>query len=80
MAVITVNLTDKFEDWRVKTNEIAAGVGDLGALTNTVVEEIGIIEGDIGLLSNLQTTDQSNLVSAINEVKRGSLALAIALG
>ena len=33
MALIVVNLTDTFNDWRLKTNSQIAQVGDLAALT-----------------------------------------------
>ena len=35
MAVISVNLTDTFEQWRTKTNSIATKQGDLTTLTTT---------------------------------------------
>ena len=33
MALIVVNLTDTFEDWRTKTNTSIAQIGDLSSLT-----------------------------------------------
>lgn len=80
MAVISVELTDKFEDWRVKNNQLSTGVGDLADITGTVVENIDSLDADVGDLALLDTSDKSSLVAAINETKRGSLALAIALG
>lgn len=80
MAVISVELTDKFEDWRVKNNQLSAGVGNLTDITGTVVENIDSLDIDVGDLALLDTADKSSLVAAINETKRGSLALAIALG
>ena len=35
MALIVVNLTDTFEDWRTKTNSSIAQIGDLTTLTTT---------------------------------------------
>ena len=35
MAITTVNSTDTFEDWRVKTNTISTNQGDVAALTTT---------------------------------------------
>mgnify|MGYP001452428740 CR=1 FL=1 len=35
MAVISVNLTDTFEQWRTKTNSIGTKQGDLTTLTTT---------------------------------------------
>ena len=51
MALVTVNLVDTFDEWRVKTNSISTNGGDLTTLT---------------------TTDKSDLVSAVNEVKTTS--------
>ncbi len=35
MAVTVVNLTDTFEDWRIKTNSLGTGMGDLTTLSTT---------------------------------------------
>jgi hypothetical protein len=51
MALVTVNLVDTFDEWRIKTNSISTNGGDLTTLT---------------------TTDKSDLVSAVNEVKTTS--------
>jgi hypothetical protein len=51
MALVTVNLVDTFDEWRIKTNSISSNGGDLTTLT---------------------TTDKSDLVSALNEVKTTS--------
>ena len=53
MAIVTVNLVDTFDEWRVKTNTISTNSGDLATLT---------------------TTDKTNLVSAINEIKSSTSA------
>ena len=49
MAVISVNLTDTFEQWRTKTNSIATTQGDLTTLTttakSTVVAAINELDG-----------------------------------
>ena len=49
MAVISVNLTDTFEQWRTKTNSIATKQGDLTTLTttakSTVVAAINELDG-----------------------------------
>ena len=50
MPVVTVNLLDTFDQWRLKTNDIGANLGDL---------------------VNLNTTDKTNIVAAINEVVSG---------
>ena len=49
MAVISVNLTDTFEQWRTKTNSLSTQQGDLTTLTttakNTVVAAINELDG-----------------------------------
>ena len=35
MALIIVNLTDTFDDWRVKTNSFGTSLGDLTTLSTT---------------------------------------------
>jgi len=50
MAVVTVNLLDTFDQWRLKTNDIGANLGDI---------------------ANLNTTDKTNIVAALNEVVSG---------
>lgn len=40
MANIHVNLTDRFEDWRVKTNEIGDVIGDSSLLPITIDQQV----------------------------------------
>ena len=44
MSLITVNLVDTFDEWRVKTNSISVTTGDLNSLNtsnqNSLVESI----------------------------------------
>ena len=54
MPSITVNLSDTFDEWRTKNNNLG-----------TLVFGVGANAGD---LSGLTTTDKSSLVAAINEV------------
>ena len=35
MAVTVVNLTDTFDEWRIKTNSLGTGMGDLTTLSTT---------------------------------------------
>ena len=56
-----------------------------GATQKDIVSDVGEVL-DVGLLSNLTTTTQANVVAAINEINDGNakiddvIALAIALG
>ena len=47
MPVVTVNLLDTFDQWRLKTNDLGSNLGDL---------------------TNLTTTDKTNIVAALNEI------------
>ena len=64
MAVISVNLTDTFEQWRTKTNTLCTQQGDLTTLTttakNTMVAAINEIDAAVAGISNVveDTTPQ----------------------
>jgi hypothetical protein len=46
MSKVTVNTTHTFEEWRVKTNEIGSGLGDIASLTqNALIEYTTPISG-----------------------------------
>ncbi len=81
MTQVTVNLTDTFEDWRVKTNQIATNQGDLATLTttakNNMVAAINEIDATSGLGNvvedtspelgaNLDVLDKSIITSTTN--------------
>ena len=78
----TVNRTDTFEQWRVKTNLIGAAAGDLNDLDirivsrGTIVAAVNELQGDIGTVQNLVTTEKTNLVGAVNEVKAALVSFA----
>ena len=60
MTQVTVNLTDTFEDWRVKTNQICANQGDIATLTTTtqvsLVAAINEIDATSGMGSIVEDT------------------------
>jgi len=81
MTQVTVNLTDTFEDWRVKTNLIGANQGDLTTLTTTnkssyvaAINEINATSGLGNLVedtspelgANLDVLDKSIITSTTN--------------
>lgn len=71
MAVILVNLTDTFEQWRKKTNAISLALGDLDQLLSeetTVIRAVNENFTHIGVMTVLTTDIKSNLVDAVNEV------------
>ncbi len=60
MTQVTVNLTDTFEDWRVKTNQICANQGDIATLTTitqaSLVAAINEIDATSGMGSIVEDT------------------------
>lgn len=57
MAIINVNTTDTFDEWRVKTNEISSSLGDAGQLANPGITIAG--------------TEYTNVVACIDALKDG---------
>ena len=87
MAVTTVNTTDTFEQWRVKSNLIGTFVGDhtnsssgdqLNTTATTVVAAINEHETQI----NSNTTNiAANTTAIATKASTGfSIAMAVALG
>ena len=82
MPSTVVNRTDTFEQWRVKTNTIGGALGDLNDLDarivsrSTIVGATNELQGDIGTVANLVTTEKTNLVGAVNEVKAALVSFA----
>jgi len=71
MSVILVNLTDTFDEWRKKTNDLSIGIGDVTRLDSdepSLVRAINENYRHIGNVAVLTTDDNGNLVGAINEV------------
>lgn len=66
MALITVNTTDSFEQWRVKTNQIAQQVNASG------LDLTGLTSVETGL-------QQTDIITALNEAYRLSFALSLAM-
>ncbi len=65
MALVTVNLLDTFDQWRLKTNDLGVKQGDLTTLTTTnksnIVAAINeVLSGDSDDMENLidDTTPQ----------------------
>ena len=62
MAAINVPVTDTFENWRTKTNDISTLVGDGGQLSNAYTAN-----NIIGVLNELKTTSTFDNVITIND-------------
>lgn len=66
MALITVNTKDSFEEWRIKTNLIAAQANTGG------VDLTGLMSVETGL-------QQTDIITALNESYRLAFALSLAM-
>ena len=83
MAIPQIQSYDYFHDWRTKVNRIATLMGDLelvnvlAADRDTFVEALNKVISNIGILTNLTTTDKTSIVNAIDEhqTKIGSSSL-----
>ena len=62
MAAINVPVTDTFENWRTKTNDISTLVGDGGTLSSAYTSN-----NIIGVLNELKTTSTFDNVVTIND-------------
>jgi hypothetical protein len=80
----TVNRTDTFEQWRVKTNLIGAAAGDLNDLDirivsrGTIIAAVNELQGDIGTIGSLLPAfiERNNLVGCVNELKQQLISFA----
>ena len=75
MALIVVNLTDTFNDWRLKTNSQIAQVGDLAALTASNTSSIvGALNGmmeevkDYAMKTNISGADNLEIMNNNNSL------------
>lgn len=83
MAIPQIQSYDYFHDWRTKVNQIATLMGDLelvnvlAADRDTFVEALNKVISNMGILTNLTTTDKTSIVNAIDEhqTKIGSSSL-----
>ncbi|HET8686189.1 MAG TPA: hypothetical protein VFM18_05930 [Methanosarcina sp.] len=66
MSLIVVNPYDSFEQWRVKTNQIASQVATAG------VDLTGLMSVETGL-------QQTDVITAFNEAYRLATALSLAM-
>lgn len=69
VSIPVVSTSDTFEEWRVKTNEIAQNIATVEATS-----------AGVGLLIDLLTENKANAVSAINEVLEIAQINTISIG
>ena len=62
MTQVVVNLTDTFEQWRVKTNQVCENQGDIATLTTTDKDS---------LVDAINEIDSNNQEAEVNMLKGG---------
>ena len=62
MAIVTVNLVDTFDEWRVKTNSISTNGGDLTTLTTTNKSSL------VNALNEIKTTATGKLEHIVEDL------------
>ena len=61
MAQVTVNLTDTFEQWRVKTNSIGSNQGDLTTLSTTAKNTL------VAAINEIFTNDSDDMENVVDD-------------
>ena len=77
MALIVVNLTDTFEDWRTKTNTSISQIGDLASLTAS--NSASIVSALNGMLEEVKD-DTSPELGGDLDVNGNTLAISESKG
>jgi len=61
MAIITVNLTDTFDEWRIKSNTLGTNQGDLTTLSTTAKNTI------VAAINEVFTNDSDDLENIVED-------------
>ena len=72
MALVVVNLTDTFDEWRIKTNLLGTNTGDLTTLSTTAK---GSLVAAINEVFTNDSDDMENLVDDLTPQLGGNLDL-----
>ena len=72
MALVVVNLTDTFDEWRIKTNSLGTQTGDLTTLSTTAK---GSLVAAINEVFTNDSDDMENLVDDLTPQLGGNLDL-----
>ena len=72
MALLVVNLTDTFDEWRIKTNLLGTNTGDLTTLSTTAK---GSLVAAINEIFTNDSDDMENLVDDLTPQLGGNLDL-----
>ena len=72
MALVVVNLTDTFDEWRIKTNSLGTNTGDLTTLSTTAK---GSLVAAINEIFTNDSDDMENLLDDLTPQLGGNLDL-----
>ena len=72
MALVTVSLTDTFDEWRIKTNTLGTNTGDLTALSTT--DKTSLVAAINEIFTN-DSDDMENVVDDLTPQLGGNLDL-----
>ena len=61
MAVTVVNLTDTFDEWRIKTNSLGTGMGDLTTLSTTAKNTL------VAAINEIYTNDSDDMENLVDD-------------
>ena len=62
MAVTVVNLTDTFDEWRIKTNTLGTNTGDLTTLSTTAKNTL------VAAINEIYTNDSDDMENVIDDL------------
>ena len=62
MAVTVVNLTDTFDQWRIKTNTLGTNTGDLSTLSTTAKNTI------VAAINEIYTNDSDDMEDVVDDL------------
>ena len=82
MALPTVTTETDLPGWVDITNVISADLGDPSLLptgASGAISNVNLLNAHVGSTGALETTDQSSVVAALNEVKNTAVIMAIVL-
>ena len=62
MALVVVNLTDTFDEWRIKTNSLGTNTGDLTTLSTTAKGSL------VAAINEIFTNDSDDMENVIDDL------------
>ena len=61
MATVVVNLTDTFDEWRIKTNSLGTNTGDLTTLSTTAKGSL------VAAINEVFTNDSDDMENVVDD-------------